>query len=259
MATSHPIAVPDRSRAVLGLAIGAALVTICLNGVAFWLSYEALHDLATGHHLSGARAWAWPATLDAFVIVGDLLILRASLLRRLDWFAMILVGVGSAGSIILNVVSVGADVDPVSKVVAAVPPVAATVAFAALMRQIYRALTAPARPADPERTTIGHALPAGAPVTAVTAPAPPLPPTPPALPPVTYADERCAVIRPLYDGGHRPGTKTMRAALTAAGHLGTDGRELSDGTIRGRIRAEVEQHEPHLALLPEEPAAIRVA
>jgi hypothetical protein len=37
----------------------------------------------------------------------------------------------------------------------------------------------------------------------------------------------------------------MRAALIAAGH----GR-VGDSTIRGIIRAQIEQHEPHLAHLP---------
>ncbi|MFF2954319.1 DUF2637 domain-containing protein [Kitasatospora sp. NPDC057965] len=244
MATSHPIAVPDRSRAVLGLTIGAAITTIALTGVAMWLSYEALHDLATDHQLGGARAWAWPATLDTFVIVGELLVLRASLLRRLDVLAMLLVAAGSAGSIVLNVVSVGAEVDTTTQVVAAVPPVAALLAYTALMRQIYRALTT-ARPTPP-RPRPAVPVPADAPLTAVTAPVlPPKPTTPPVLPPV-YSDPRCTVIRQCYDIGVRPGTATMRAALAAAGYT------VSDGLIRGTLRVEVEQHEPHLRDLPAE-------
>ncbi|MGW1174566.1 DUF2637 domain-containing protein [Kitasatospora sp. NPDC002543] len=245
MAITQPTRAVDRHRAVLGLTIGAALVTITLTGVAFWLSYEALHDLALDHHLTGARAWAWPATLDAFVVSGELLVLRASLMRRLDWLAMILVATGSAGSIVLNVVSVGADVDTTTQVVAAIPPTAALLAFTALMRQLYRALigqpTAPQPPLDrrPAPTESG--------LTAVTAPVlPPRPTTPPALPPA-YSDPRCAVLRPLYDGGRRPGTATMRTALEQAGH-GT----LSDGLIRGTLRAEVERLEPVLATYPPE-------
>jgi hypothetical protein len=41
----------------------------------------------------------------------------------------------------------------------------------------------------------------------------------------------------------------MRAALFAAGH----GR-VGDSTIRGTIRAEVEEHEPTLADYPQRPA-----
>jgi hypothetical protein len=258
MATAHPTATHDRTRAVLGLAIGAALVTIALTAVAFWLSYEALHDLATDNRLTGARAWAWPATLDSFIVVGELLVLRASLLRRIDWFAIALVASGSAGSIILNVVSVGEGVDPITQVVAAIPPLAALLAFTALMRQFFRALAAPARPEPTprHRRLAERRETARPPLTAVTAPSrpavPALPPMP-TTPPVAYKDARAAALRPLYDGGFRPGTATMRAALEQAGY-----GVLSDGFIRGTLRAEVERVEPVLATLPPE-AALRVA
>ncbi|MFE2045721.1 hypothetical protein ACFXAZ_33360 [Streptomyces sp. NPDC059477] len=80
-----------------------------------------------------------------------------------------------------------------------------------------------------------------------------LPIVPAAPTPIVYADPRCAVIRPLYDTvpPTRPGTKTMRAALIAAGF-----DDLSDGMLRGRLRAEVERHEPRLAQLPAAPVAI---
>jgi hypothetical protein len=254
MAIAHPTGARDRTGAVLGLTIGAAAVTIGLTAVAFWLSYEALHDLAIGHHLAGPRAWAWPATLDSFVIVGELLVLRASLLRRVDWFATILVAAGSGGSIVLNVVSVGADVDPVTQIVAAVPPVAALLAFTALMRQLHRAL-APAGPAGPPRGRIEHFV---ATTTATTLP--PKPTTPPALPagpapwqaaPVVYSDPRCLVLRPLYNRGQRPTTAAMIAALVDAGHT-----SVSGGMARGTLRAEVERLEPHLATYPSASALI---
>lgn len=74
------------------------------------------------------------------------------------------------------------------------------------------------------------------------APAPQAPSVPAAT---VYQDPRCAAVRPLYDSGTRPSTSAMRAALIAAGH----GR-VGDSTIRGVIRAEIEQHEPHLAQYP---------
>jgi len=67
----------------------------------------------------------------------------------------------------------------------------------------------------------------------------------PERPAIRYRDPRCAAVRPLYDNGTRPGTADMRAALIAAGH----GR-VSDSTIRGTIRAEIEEHEPELKQLP---------
>jgi hypothetical protein len=137
---------PDALRALAG---GAAIVTIALTAAAFWLSYEHLHDVADGNGLDGARAWAWPGTVDLFIVAGELLILRAALRGRFDWFAYLLAGVGSLGSIALNVAGVGTEADPMEYVVAAVPPTAALVAFGALMRQVHEALeriTASERP-----------------------------------------------------------------------------------------------------------------
>ncbi|MFD5874034.1 DUF2637 domain-containing protein [Streptomyces sp. NPDC060322] len=122
------------------LAIGAAAVTIALTAFAFWLSYEHLHDVADDNGLDGARAWAWPATVDLFIIAGELLILRASLQRRVDVWAIVLAATGSLGSIALNIAGVGDSAERMEYVVAAVPPVAALLAFGALMRQVHDAL-----------------------------------------------------------------------------------------------------------------------
>lgn len=156
---------PDALRA---LAVGAALVTIALTAVAFWLSYEHLHDVAHSNGLrDSARSWAWPATVDMFIVIGELLMLRASLRGRVDWWAIGLAASGSLGSIALNVAGVGMDASPMEYVVAAVPPVAALLAFGALMRQVHEALArATANPAAP-------AMPA--PPAPASAPAKPLP------------------------------------------------------------------------------------
>lgn len=122
------------------LGTSAALFTTALTGAAFWLSYEHLHDLANGHGLNGARAWAWPSTVDMFIVIGELLVLRGSLAKRADWFAILLTAAGSLGSIVLNVAGTGAHAPVLDYVVSAVPPVAALLAFAALMRQIHARL-----------------------------------------------------------------------------------------------------------------------
>lgn len=240
-------------RTIMRLAILAAALTIGLTGVTFWLSYEALHVLAASNGLTGERAWAWPATIDAFIIVGEILILRASLLRRVDWLAILLTASGSVGSIVLNVASAG-DVDTMTKVVHAVPPCAALLIFTALMRQIYRALAAPVvAPSASVVAPVVERVEQAAPVPPMPQQAPQLPAAA-ALPAIVYRDPRCATVRPLYDGGTRPGTAAMRDALIAAGH----GR-VGDSTIRGVIRAEVEEHEPHLAQLPPALPAPRAA
>ncbi|WP_432091042.1 DUF2637 domain-containing protein [Streptomyces sp. NRRL F-5630] len=149
------------------LAIGAAVVTISLTGAAFWLSFEHLHDIAARNGLTGKRAWMWPATVDLFIVAGELLILRASLRHRVDGWAIGLAASGSLGSIALNVAGVGADAELLEYVVAAVPPTAALVAFGALMRQVHEVLATgqteprpavtmqpePAREAPAETTT----------------------------------------------------------------------------------------------------------
>ncbi|MFE1266034.1 DUF2637 domain-containing protein [Streptomyces sp. NPDC058758] len=136
------------------LAVAAGLVIIALTAAAFWLSYAHLAEVALGHGLgqAPARAWAWPATLDLFIVAGELLMLRAALRQEVDGWAIALTAVGSLGSIVLNVAGVTGSRDPATVpvldyVVAAVPPTAALLAFGALMRQIHQALArAEARP-----------------------------------------------------------------------------------------------------------------
>ena len=144
------------------LAVAAAAVTIALTAAAFWLSYTHLHDIAAAHGLaeSAARAWAWPATVDAFIVVGELLVLRASLAHRIDPVAIALTAIGSGGSIALNVVGTGANLPVLDYVVAAIPPSAALLAFGALMRQLHTYLTAPdAVPVVPAPRATGYTGP----------------------------------------------------------------------------------------------------
>lgn len=123
-------------------AVGAVIAA--LTGTAFWLSYEHLHTVAAGHGLAGAaaRSWAWPACLDAFIVVGELLMLRAAWRRTgTDWWAVGLTITGSGGSIALNVFGVGTHAQTLDYVVAGVPPTAALLAFGVFMRQLLLALT----------------------------------------------------------------------------------------------------------------------
>jgi hypothetical protein len=139
------------------LAIAAGLVIIALTAAAFWLSYAHLAEVALAHgmHDKEIRAWAWPATLDLFIVAGELLMLRAALAGRVDWWAIGLTVAGSGSSIALNVAGVGSHAEPLDYVTAAVPPTAALLAFGALMRQIHQALAgqAAATPTPAEVTT----------------------------------------------------------------------------------------------------------
>lgn len=124
------------------LAIAAGVVIIALTAAAFWLSYAHLAEvaLANGMESKEIRAWAWPATLDLFIVAGELLMLRAALAGKVDPWAIGLTVVGSGSSIALNVAGVGTAAGTLDYVVAAVPPTAALLAFGALMRQIHQAL-----------------------------------------------------------------------------------------------------------------------
>ncbi|MFE4056045.1 DUF2637 domain-containing protein [Streptomyces sp. NPDC059096] len=141
---------PKRRADAEQLALGAAgIVIVALTVGAFWLSYAHLADVAGQHGLGATpiRRWAWPATLDAFIVAGELLMLRAALRRTTDPWAIAVTAAGSVGSIALNVAGVsGTDnarsVPLLDYVVAAVPPAAAMVAFGVLMRQIHQ-LVAP--------------------------------------------------------------------------------------------------------------------
>lgn len=171
-----------RHSAPRALTVAAAGVIVALTVAAFWLSYAHLESVAATHGLasSSARAWAWPATLDLFIVAGELLLLRASLTARTDWWAVGLTVTGSGGSIALNISGVGAHAHTLAYVVAAVPPTAALLAFGALMRQVHDALTdTPADPASDAPATAGAVSPepagqpasASAPVTTTDAPA----------------------------------------------------------------------------------------
>ncbi|MFK8908980.1 DUF2637 domain-containing protein [Streptomyces sp. YS-3] len=136
--------------------IVAGAVIIVLTAGAFALSYAHLADVAGQHGLgsSPVRRWAWPATLDAFIVAGELLMLRAGLRRVTDRWAIAETVIGSVGSIALNVAGVSganrADAVPfLDYVVAAVPPLAAMLAFAVLMRQIHQLVERPADRPDP--------------------------------------------------------------------------------------------------------------
>lgn len=124
------------------LAIAAGVVIVALTAAAFWLSYAHLAEVALAHGMRGkeVRAWAWPATLDLFIVAGELLMLRAALAGKVDPWAIGLTVVGSGSSIALNVAGVGTAAGTLDYVVAAVPPTAALLAFGALMRQIHQAL-----------------------------------------------------------------------------------------------------------------------
>ncbi|WP_069773048.1 DUF2637 domain-containing protein [Streptomyces sp. LUP30] len=254
---------PPPATSGLGLAVGAATLITGITGIAFWLSYHHLHDVAArnGLGVDPARAWAWPAVLDLFYLAGELLILRASYLRAVDPWAIALTAIGALGSIGLNVAGVGAHAQPLEYTVAAVPPVAALLAFGALMRQLHlwfgtRAVPAPLVVTVEQLAPVVPPKPEQAPAVSPSEEQPAIEPAAEEQRPKrpTYTDPRCAVIRELYEEGYRPTTGEMRAAILAAGMVAPGG-----STLRGPLRSEVEEREPHLTALPSRPSPLHRA
>ncbi|MFE2156615.1 DUF2637 domain-containing protein [Streptomyces lydicus] len=166
------------------IAAGTVIVALTVGG--FWLSYAHLAEVAGAHGLGGSptRRWAWPATLDAFIVAGELLMLRAGLRQDTDGWAIALTATGSIGSIALNVAGVsGADnasiVPLLDYVVAAVPPTAALLAFGVLMRQIHRLVDHD----HPAPTSVRAPKPSSAPPPAATPARPADPPATPSVQP----------------------------------------------------------------------------
>ncbi|WP_216590107.1 DUF2637 domain-containing protein [Streptomyces brasiliscabiei] len=236
--------------------IAAGTVIVALTAGGFWLSYAHLAEVAGQHGLksSPVRQWAWPATLDAFIVAGELLMLRAGLRRVTDGWAIALTATGSVGSIALNVAGVNGTgntgtVSLLDYVVAAVPPTAALLAFGVLMRQIHQLVDQPA--GHPDAASVQ------APVRPVTAPArptePPAEPVRPAESPaagsVQPAEPPPEVSESKPRGGRPP--KATLAELVEIGRValaehGTLSRSLlrkavkdSDLTIGSQRQTEV--------------------
>lgn len=212
--------------------IAAGVVIVVLTAAAFWLSYAHLADVARHNGLAASpeRRWAWPATLDLFIVAGEVLMFLAALRGRVDWWAIALTVTGSLGSIGLNVAGVGAGQPVLHYVVAAVPPFAALLAFGALMRQVHHLIpdTAPhpapappavsAEPAEPVTLERNHHAPAPA------APAPELPAATPA--PVAPAPT---------PGVSVPAALVAHARKIADAHHAQTGRPIDTATLRTRL------------------------
>lgn len=115
-----------------------AAVTVMATAVGFWLSYAGLHSFAVQAGLSGREAWAWPASVDLFILAGELGITISTVRDgHPDWRAWGYFAAGCAPSVTFNVLHVTSSFPAWGKyAVAATPPVAAVLALAALMQQV---------------------------------------------------------------------------------------------------------------------------
>jgi hypothetical protein len=141
-------------RTVTGVMAAMVAATAAATAVGFWLSYNGLHDFAVRAGLSGAEAWAWPASVDLFIVAGEAGVTISALRRERDWGAWAYLALGFAASVTGNVLHVHPGQLPWPPyAVAAVPPMAAMAALAALLRIVYRLATDRAQKA-PARATV---------------------------------------------------------------------------------------------------------
>ena len=115
-----------------------AAVTVIATAVGFWLSYAGLHTFAVRAGLRGPESWAWPSSVDLFILAGELGITISTLRDgRTDWRAWVYFGAGAGPSVAFNVLHVTLHALGWAKyAVAATPPIAAVLALAALMQQV---------------------------------------------------------------------------------------------------------------------------
>lgn len=99
------------------LSVSTSVLTILLTFSAFALSYSVLYELALAHGFQPWLAWLWPLSLDAFVIIATIAVVRNSLRGETTNYPIFLVGAFTLLSIILNTVDVNnltwlAEFDP---------------------------------------------------------------------------------------------------------------------------------------------------
>ncbi|WP_405630807.1 DUF2637 domain-containing protein [Streptomyces sp. NBC_01174] len=221
--------------------LAAGIVIVALTAGAFCLSYAHLADVAGQHGLGGSpvRRWAWLATLDAFIVAGELLMLRAGLRRVTDRWAIAVTVIGSVGSIALNVAGVSGTRDTgdtpfLDYVVAAVPPAAAMVAFAVLMRQVHQHVERPS-PAGSGQVVRASVT---APLRSAGKPAEPAQPDPVTEPPVAASDgspELHAEVPESKPRGGRPPGAPLRELVEIGRTAGTEQGKLTRATVRKAV------------------------
>lgn len=108
-------------------AVGSSVAgTVLITGLAFWLSFTALSDLARRSGVDPAQAWAWPLIVDGLILVSTVAVLALDG-RTGVWYPWTLLMAGTAVSVVANALhaTVAADADVpglLAGCVAAVPP-----------------------------------------------------------------------------------------------------------------------------------------
>jgi len=81
-------------RTVTGVIAGMVAATATATAVGFWLSCDGLHVFALRAGLHGPEAWAWPASVDLFILAGEAVAAISALRRHTDWAAWAYLAIG---------------------------------------------------------------------------------------------------------------------------------------------------------------------
>lgn len=88
-----------RSHGATAAVAGSAVAAVAVAGLAFWLSFAALADLAARFGVPAGQAWAFPLVVDGLVVVSTV---AAAAMHRHRWYAWALLVVGTIVSVTGN-------------------------------------------------------------------------------------------------------------------------------------------------------------
>jgi hypothetical protein len=120
---------PDQSRRAARAVVTTAMTgTVSIATGAFWLSFDALSDLAHRAGIAADRAWVWPLIVDGMIVVATVSVVALAADRRAARYPWLLLAAAAAVSVAANVshaLLAAAPTVPavVAAAVAAVPPV----------------------------------------------------------------------------------------------------------------------------------------
>lgn len=122
-----PAQVLDRRGRRGRVAVGTATAgTVLIAGLAFWLSFTALTNLAQRSGIAERQAWAWPLIVDGLIVVATVAVVALDR-KRAAWYPWLLLMAGTAVSVTANALHATVAADPsvpslLAGCVAAVPP-----------------------------------------------------------------------------------------------------------------------------------------
>ena len=130
------------------VAVGTATAgTVLIAGLAFWLSFTALTNLAERSGVAERQAWAWPLIVDGLIVVATVAVVALDR-KRAAWYPWLLLMAGTLVSVTANALHATVAADPsvpglLAGCVAAVPPLVllASTHLTVVLVRSHRALT----------------------------------------------------------------------------------------------------------------------